>query len=72
MSLQGVKLKQLGPPEYSLHYFDPATEDTVLAGFREPEKFIGVGRVAHVGDVVSTAMREHIFRIYRPTAIPES
>jgi len=62
-SLQGVKLKLLGPPEYSLHYFDPATEDSVLAGYGESDKFIGVGRVVHVGDVVSTTMREHIFRI---------
>jgi len=61
MSLQGVKLKQDGPPEYSLHYFDPATEDSVLAGYREPEMFIGIGRVVHVGDVVSPTMREHIF-----------
>jgi hypothetical protein len=63
MSLQGVKLKQNGPPEYSLHYFDPATEDSVLAGYREPEKLIGTGRVVHVGDVVSTAMRQQIFRV---------
>jgi len=61
MSLQGVKLKQDGPPEYSLHYFDPATEDSVLAGYREPEMFIGIGRVVHVGDAVSPTMREHIF-----------
>jgi len=63
MSLQGVKLKQNGPPEYSLHYFDRATEDSVLAGYREPERFIGVGRVVHVGDVVSTLMRQQIFRV---------
>ena len=63
MSLQGVKLKQNGPPEYSLHYFDPATEDSVLAGYREPEKFVVIGRVVHVGDVVSTAMRQQIFRV---------
>jgi len=63
MSLRGVKLKQNGPPEYSLRYFDPATEDSVLAGYRQPEKFIGVGRVVHVGDVDSTATWRRIFRV---------
>jgi len=63
MSLQGVKLKLDGPPEYSLHYLDPAMEDSVRAGYREPEKFIGIGRVVHVGDVVCTMMRQQIFRV---------
>jgi hypothetical protein len=62
MSLQGVKLKQDGPPEYSLHYFDPAQEDSVLAGYRKSEKFIGIGRVVHVGDVISVD-RKQIFRV---------
>ena len=63
MSLQGVNLKQNGPPEYSLHYFDPATEDSVLARYREPGKLIGIGRVVHVGHVASTAVRDQIFRV---------
>ncbi len=62
MSLQGVKLKQNGPPEYSLHYFDPVQEDSVMAGYRKPERFIGIGRVIHVGDVVPDNQKQ-IFRV---------
>jgi hypothetical protein len=62
MSLQGAKLKQDGPPEYSLHYFDPAQEESILARYRNPEKFIGIGRVVHVGNVVS-ADGKQTFRV---------
>lgn len=71
-SLQDWKLKHNGPPEYSLHYFDPSEEDSVLARYRAPKNFIGVGRVAHVGDVVSTTMRKQVFRVAMEKGAPVS
>lgn len=63
MSAQGLKLKDLGPPEYSLHYFDPAEADRLLARYRDPRAIIGVGRVAHVGERVDPMMRKQRFRV---------
>jgi hypothetical protein len=63
LSAQGVKLKHDGPPEYSLHYFDPADEAEALARYRAPRTFIGVGRVVAVGPVVDPQMRRQRFRV---------
>lgn len=63
LSSQGWKLKHDGPPEYSLHYFEPAEEAAVLARYRAPKNFVGVGRVVHVGEVVSEMLQKQLFRI---------
>lgn len=63
LSLQGWKLKHDGPPEYSLHYFDPAEEAEVLARYRAPRRLLAVGRVVDVGEVVSASMQKQIFRV---------
>ncbi|MCY1059921.1 hypothetical protein [Nannocystis sp. SCPEA4] len=63
LSLQGWKLKHDGPPEYSLHYFDPSEEAEVLARYRAPQTLIVVGRVVHVGEVVSETLQKQVFRI---------
>jgi hypothetical protein len=63
LSKQGWKLKHDGPPEYSLHYFDPAEEADVLARYRAPRNLICVGRVVHVGEVVSETLQKQAFRI---------
>jgi hypothetical protein len=72
LSLQGWKLKQIGPPEFSLRYFDPREEDDVLARYRKPKNLIGVGRVVHVGDVVSAMTSERIFGVAIETDAPFS
>lgn len=63
LSSRGWKLKKDGPAEYSLHYFDPAEEADVLARYREPKNLLGVGRVVHVGEVVSATLQKQIFRV---------
>lgn len=62
-SARGLKLKQNGPPEYSLHYFDPGQEESVLTRYREPRKLIGVGRVTDLGEVVSQMTRKRVYLV---------
>jgi hypothetical protein len=63
MSLNGLKLKHNGPPEYSLHYFDPSDEDSVLARYRQHKTIVATGSVVHVGDAVGARMRKQVFRV---------
>jgi hypothetical protein len=63
LASQGWKLEHHGPPEYSLHPFDPSEEADVLARYRAPKTIIGVGRVVHVGEVVSATLQKQIFRV---------
>jgi hypothetical protein len=67
----GVKLKQLGPAEYSLHYFDPADEDRVLARYRPPKKVLAIGRVTAVGAIVDAMLAKRIFRVELQNPSPE-
>ena len=63
LSKRGVKLKHSGPPEYSLYPFDRADKERVLANYRPPKRFMGVGFVAGVGEVVDAQLRKRAFHI---------
>ncbi|MBJ6764175.1 hypothetical protein JGU66_25655 [Myxococcaceae bacterium JPH2] len=69
-SRRGCKLKQSGPLEFSLHYFDPADEDQVLARYREPKNLLLVGRVTHAGEVVDPTLRKQVFRVEMENGAP--
>ena len=63
LSKQGWKLKQDGPAEYSLHYYEPATKNETLARYRDIRRFIAIGTVESVGDVSCLQTGEQIFKV---------
>lgn len=67
---QGVSLKKLGPPEFSLHYFEPAEEAAVMARYRQPIKHVLVGKVIDGGDVMDPQLRKCCYRIAFTGAAP--
>jgi hypothetical protein len=70
LSKQGVSLKRLGPPEFSLRHFDPAEEATVMARYRQPIKHVLVGKVSGGGDVVDAQLRKRHYRVVFSGAAP--
>jgi len=67
---RGVSLKQLGPPEFSLHYIDPAKEAEVMARYRRPIKRIVIGKVTAGGEVVDPQLGKRRYRIAFTSADP--
>lgn len=59
----GVRLLHTGPSEFSLHYFEAADEESVLARYRAPRKLLVTGKVAHVGEVADATLGKQIFRV---------
>ena len=63
LSIQGWKLKQNGPAEYSLHYYDPAEKEDTLARYRDIRRLIALGNVESVGEVKCRQTGGQIFKV---------
>jgi hypothetical protein len=68
---EGWQLK-LGPPEFSLRYFDPADELATLSAYRKLTTLIGEGCVAEVGEVRSHLLRKRVYRVVFESGLPFS
>jgi hypothetical protein len=66
----GWKLKLRGPPEFSLHYFDPRDEQATLARYRKHRQLLGEGRVVELGEVKSEQTRRRVYRVAFERGVP--
>jgi hypothetical protein len=63
LSRRGVKLGTADPHHFSYCPFDPADEERVLARHRAQKRFLDVGRVTQVGELVDAQLGKRSFHV---------